>query len=44
MKHWRGNSIGAAAGGISIFSNVFLINTMIKGSIPPLYYGFVVVV
>jgi hypothetical protein len=26
-----GNSTGATAGGISTFSNVFLINTMIKG-------------
>jgi hypothetical protein len=27
----RGNSIGATAGWISTFCNVFLINTMIKG-------------
>jgi hypothetical protein len=31
------------AGGISIFSNVFHIITMIKGSSPPLDYGFVAV-
>jgi hypothetical protein len=31
------------AGVISTFSNVFLIITMVKGSGPPLYYGFVAV-
>ena len=30
-EDWRGNSAGAAAEGISTFSNVFLIITMIKG-------------
>jgi hypothetical protein len=38
-----GNSAGAAAGGISTFSNVFHINTMFKGSSPPMDYGFVIV-
>ena len=30
-ENWRGNSAGATAGGISTFSNVFLIITMING-------------
>ena len=38
-----GNSAEITAGGISTFSNVFLINTMIKGGSPHLDYVFVAV-